>query len=316
MQHRLRHLESLVKGVMTGAPSGTNGSQPLQNTNIKTSISTSQSPEFIANVSETDDTTSSTSESLTNSSANDPIHDGSGVLNSTRDATFIGATHWAAILQDIEDVKEYFEELDEGPNEELLDTFNSIAFNYQHSATKQELVNALPSKPILDGLVTAFFNSNSPLLSLLHKAKFEKEYRNFCLDPMNTPTSYIGLIYAIMASASFAIFGAKVQHPDIRGSPIDMMHSYRGSCVQALILSKYVKPGPHTMETLFLHIEGEFMLSQDGQMVPYLMIGNVVRLALRLGLHRDPSKVGGNFTPFQGEMRRYVVFLILNTSLS
>jgi hypothetical protein len=204
-------------------------------------------------------------------------------------------------------VKEYFEEMEDEPDDEPREkftTFNSIAFNYQHAATKQELVNTLPSKPILDRLVSRYFNCNSPLISLAHKPTFEKEYHTFWLDPMNAPVSYIGLIYAIMAIGSFAILGANEQHPDTRGLPLEMIHTYRGSCVQALILSNYIKPGPYTMETLFLHVEGEFMLSKDGQIVPYLMIGNMVRLSLRLGLHRDPLKLGSNFTPFHGEMRR------------
>lgn len=36
------------------------------------------------------------------------------------------------------------------------------------------------------------------------------------------------------------------------------------------------------------------------------MVGNIVRLSLRMGLHRDITRVGGNVTPFQSEIRRRI----------
>jgi hypothetical protein len=213
----------------------------------------------------------------------------------------------AAILEDIEDVKEYFEEMENVHSEESennFSTMNAITFNYQQTATKLDLVNALPPKHVVDRLIARYFNCHSPLVSILHKAKFEKEYQTFWSDPVKAPVSYIALIFALIAISSFAMMGANEKHPDTRGMPVDMIRSYRGSCIQALILSDYTRPGPYTIETLFLHLEGEFLFSKDGQHVPYLMIGTIVRLALRIGLHRDPSKAGGNFTPFEAEMRR------------
>lgn len=45
-------------------------------------------------------------------------------------------------------------------------------------------------------------------------------------------------------------------------------------------------------------------MSQDDQVHCYLMMGVAVRLALRMGLHRDSSKIGTHFTPFEAECRR------------
>lgn len=45
-------------------------------------------------------------------------------------------------------------------------------------------------------------------------------------------------------------------------------------------------------------------MSRDDQVHSYLLSGVAMRLALRIGLHRDPSKMGTHFTPFEAESRR------------
>jgi hypothetical protein len=110
----------------------------------------------------------------------------------------------------------------------------------------------------------------------------------------------------MMALATFAAIGAGETLQDTRDAPMEIVRSYRNSCMQALIRSHYTKPGPYTIETLIMYMEGEFLIINDDQVHLYLLIGNIVRLSLRMGLHRDATKVGGNITPFQAEMRRRV----------
>lgn len=107
-----------------------------------------------------------------------------------------------------------------------------------------------------------------------------------------------------MVIATFSALGAGEAYVDDRGPPMDMIRSYRQCCVQALVLSHYTRPGPYTLETLMIYMEGEFLLSRSDQVQCFLLVGNSVRLAMRMGLHRDSSKVGGRITPFQAEMRR------------
>ena len=93
-------------------------------------------------------------------------------------------------------------------------------------------------------------------------------------------------------------------HPDTRGAPYEMLQAYNESCVQCLVLSDYTKPTRYTLETMMIYGEAEFLMSQDDQVHSYLMIGVAVRLALRMGLHRDSSKIWTHFTPFEAESRR------------
>lgn len=89
-------------------------------------------------------------------------------------------------------------------------------------------------------------------------------------------------------------------------NPMDMIHFYRRCCAQSLILSNYTQPGQYTIEAMMIYMEGEFVLSTFDQVNCYLIVGVMIRLAMRLGLHRDASKVGGNISACQGELRRRV----------
>lgn len=95
----------------------------------------------------------------------------------------------------------------------------------------------------------------------------------------------------------------------------ELIRTYRTCCAQCLVLSNYTQPGPHTIEAFILYMESEFLLAADNKMHCFLLIGSVIRLAFRMGLHRDPSKTGGSFTPFQAEIRRRVWHVLLQIDL-
>ena len=99
---------------------------------------------------------------------------------------------------------------------------------------------------------------------------------------------------------------AEQASPDASRPLPDMIRAYRSCCAQSLVLSNYTQPGPHTIEAFIIYMEGEFLLSTDDKVHCFLMVGSAVRLAFRMGLHRDPSKMRGAFTPFQAEIRRRV----------
>jgi hypothetical protein len=56
---------------------------------------------------------------------------------------------------------------------------------------------------------------------------------------------------------------------------------------------------------LLLYIRAEWLSSQDAGIEISLVLGIVIRLAMRMGIHRD-SSVHFDITPFQGEMRRRI----------
>jgi len=68
---------------------------------------------------------------------------------------------------------------------------------------------------------------------------------------------------------------------------------------------------PNTIESLILHMEGEYVINKANPVHFYLLVGNAVRLALRMGLHRDPSKLRSNVTVFQAGKSVLLIMLSL-----
>ena len=78
---------------------------------------------------------------------------------------------------------------------------------------------------------------------------------------------------------------------------------YKDRVVQCLIASDYTNPVTYTIETLMLYIEAEWLISEDATIETSMVLGLAIRLAMRMGIHRD-SRAHPGITPFQGEMRR------------
>lgn len=89
---------------------------------------------------------------------------------------------------------------------------------------------------------------------------------------------------------------------------------YRVRAAQCLVLANYTKPGAYTVETILLYSQVEFLLCNDAQVSVWVILGMTVRLAMRMGYHRD-SKHYPNVSPFQGEMRRRTWALLAQIDL-
>ncbi|KAE8551109.1 hypothetical protein EYB25_007343 [Talaromyces marneffei] len=282
MQNRLKHLESLVKGAMASQPPDEH--QPIH------AGATSHPP-------------------LPDNYAGMDI---SGRLVGLNDTTYIGGSHWAAILEDIEEMKGYFSEDIEETSLGVGSTRPDISLllnNTESPTTYKDLLAALPGRSMVNRLVSRYFNSNSPALHIIHKPTFQKHYRKFWDDPHGSPISFLALIYAVMCLGAFVALGADEEHPNSSGTSPEMVQIYRGCCAQCLALSNYAKhSGPYTLETFLLYIEADFVLSKGNQMSCYLIVGVAVRLAFRMGLHRDPNNMteitGMSYTLAKGRLAR------------
>lgn len=89
-------------------------------------------------------------------------------------------------------------------------------------------------------------------------------------------------------------------------SPIpakERIKQWRSCAGWALIWGRFAHPCTETLPAMLYYVETHLMLNRTEQMNCYLLSGVNVRLMLKMGLHRDPSKMT-NVTPFEGEMRR------------
>lgn len=65
---------------------------------------------------------------------------------------------------------------------------------------------------------------------------------------------------------------------------------------------------------MVLYTEGDFLVNRVSQMNCYLLSSTLIRLMLKMGLHRDPSTLP-RITPYEGEMRRRMWNLAIQIDL-
>ncbi|KAI1098953.1 fungal-specific transcription factor domain-containing protein [Jackrogersella minutella] len=235
---------------------------------------------------------------------------GGVVVHGERNISYVGGTHFMAILEDIEDLKSYFDDPNED-EEETHDPYENmgptelIMVSRNVPKNIEDLLAILPEKPIIIRLMNRYFNSNSPSQHIIHVPTFLKEYNDFCENPHGTPLHWIALFYMVLAlGIFFSSFSAPQElESDSPVPAMDRFKQYRGAAGWALIWGKYSQPGPYTLEAFLLYLEGDFVTNRANRMNSYLLSSVLIRLMLKMGLHRDPSKLS-NITPFDGQMRR------------
>lgn len=83
----------------------------------------------------------------------------------------------------------------------------------------------------------------------------------------------------------------------------ERVRRYRACAGWALVTGKYMQPGPWTLGAVVLYLGSHLHLNRATQMSSYVLSGVCIRLMLKMGLHRDPSRLAG-ISAFEGEMRR------------
>lgn len=125
---------------------------------------------------------------------------------------------------------------------------------------------------------------------------------------------WIGLLFAIMCSAMLC---HQLPSEDSGGTfflqptldHTDPIQTYHDKITECLVLANYTKSPPYTIETLCAYLQVEVIRSQNVDIGNWILLGMIVRLALRMGYHRDASHFP-RISPFHAEMRRRVWLMI------
>ncbi|OQE37704.1 hypothetical protein PENCOP_c009G07388 [Penicillium coprophilum] len=226
--------------------------------------------------------------------------DGGNVRFSSSDAQYVGGTHWAAILDGIADLKEQLEGEDLGEMEKPAMLHTLLLYGCK-SASKEDILSALPNRPAVDRYISQYFNRLDLAPSCLHSGQFTREYERFWENPSQTSIMWLGLLFSMICLAVLASGAAdSSSSPGLRNPLVD---TYREKIVQCLILGEYTKTGRYVFETLYHYLTIEYSIRKDADQDIWILSGISVNIALRMGYHRDPSHLPG-ITPFAGEMRR------------
>ncbi|KAI7779250.1 hypothetical protein LA080_001013 [Diaporthe eres] len=256
--------------------------------------------------------------------------------------TYVGATHFMAMLGDIEDLKSYFdhEEVNQEMSGDSPENFTEgdspvmLIGDRTSPRSRQEFLDLLPPKHIADRLVMRYFNAHSAsqrtqdTLRCPHLPSWSQtRYNEFWANP-TSPTiemDFFALLYMVFAlSIFFSNFMAphELASDNVPLTPIQRFRQYRAAAGSALTSSSrdglhgFSPPGPLTCAPLILYVEADFLINRTSQMNCYLLSSVCIRIMLKMGLHRDPTKLPGSpLTPFEAEMGRRMWNLAIQIDL-
>ncbi|EAW20173.1 putative C6 transcription factor [Aspergillus fischeri NRRL 181] len=318
MQNRIDRLESLVLSLMT------NGSQSAGPAAAMAAISGTSSSGGSLNQShdiDLDDETSNAPEE----SDTEQVTKSFGIMKVDNNKSYyISDAHWASLLNDIAEVRNYFHTYKK-QYEEQAEKFkttklpsdvpgSTLLLGAMKPASRAEIMSSFPSRYTTDMLIARYFNSYDPATHILHGPTFQAQYNKHWEDPSQTCIVWVGMLFAMMRLAMLSYNHEGDEPPEFRGKSLDMAGTFRNLVAQCLTLADYTKPYPYLIETFIFHLHGDFRQTKEADISVWVLVGVVARLAMRMGYHRD-SKVFPNITPFQGEMRRRVWTFVRQSDL-
>ncbi|KAK0720079.1 fungal-specific transcription factor domain-containing protein [Lasiosphaeris hirsuta] len=307
MTARLKRLESMVRDMMDGGGTDADGVLTLMRQRQRLLDQQKRQQNGLAQGSGTSSVEEGQDEECDSQEA---VHAQVILGKGTTTTTYVGATHFMAMLDDIEDLKSYFEDnSDEGNNnstDTTIETHNSeMIILSGGSMTRQDILDALPPRQIADIIVHRYFSANSPTEHLVHRPTFVKEYHEFWQDPHKAPMDWIALLMSIISmGAFFSTYVAPTEMDSPGGTPpMERFRRFHAATASALVAAKYTSPTCVIIQALLMHLGTEFISNRSSQTNCYLLSSTAMRLMLKMGFHRDASKLP-NLSPFHGEMRR------------
>ncbi|RYP92819.1 hypothetical protein DL770_001099 [Monosporascus sp. CRB-9-2] len=237
--------------------------------------------------------------------------------------SYVSSAHWAAVLDSIAELRQHFAEEDEA-YARIPDPIQSQAslarpqlfYISSTHISHAEVLHAIPPRPVVDRLVSRYFNVVDLATGIVHSGKFLREYEGFWNRPQETPIVWVGLLLAIICVSTQLQETTLVPHSTSTssGTPSQptqdpqrqaMVDTLRKKIAQCLVLGHYAKGGPHVLETLILYLLFEILLSKGVETGIWVLAGNIAQIAIHMGYHRD-AKHFPDISPFAGEMRRRV----------
>ena len=96
--------------------------------------------------------------------------------------------------------------------------------------------------------------------------------------------------------------------------PQEYVTLFRNCSAQCLMLGNYAKPTAYTVDALLLYFYCELLRFRGTNFGLDIVLATIIRVAMRMGYHRDPSHYP-NISIFAGEMRRRVWALLIQLDI-
>ncbi|KAH7121292.1 fungal-specific transcription factor domain-containing protein [Dendryphion nanum] len=183
--------------------------------------------------------------------------------------------------------------------------------------TNAEIFSALPEKAVVDAAVNIYFQTFETTYRILHEPSFWNEYHVFWenRNSEETPTSFATILVLIVASTKCLTMDRETLF--VGDSSVD-----REIAAELIDISDawLLRHSRKKLTLAFFQMQCLSLLAKRVNSIrvkqDWVNSGDVIRLAIASGLHRNPSLLGwGKITAFEMEMRRRLWATIMELEL-
>lgn len=226
---------------------------------------------------------------------------------------YVGQEHWHTLLADVAEVKNFYASHKKDLENSYRRVMSSKPVTARNSpifllsaptASEVELRAELPAKTAITTLVSRYFNSLDTAASIIHGPTFQQQLRAHWQDPSKSSIMWIGLLYSMLCLAMLSYHKVGDEPLEWRERSLDLAAEYRLRTVQCLVEADYTKPVEYTVETMILYLFGEYSSRWDADLGLWLITSIIVRIAFRMGYHRD-AEWFPSISPFSGVRIRH-----------
>lgn len=208
----------------------------------------------------------------------------------------------------------------------------ALLFGSSRTASRSEIVSQLPSRYFCDLMVDRYFSTLDPALCMSigcsgHRQRLNSfrhspsanvqragkldlcqwvlvgsllthnQYEAYWADPSQTSIVWIALLFGVLRVAMNDWIREGDEPIEYSGKCHDMGITFRARLTDCLLLADYTRPHEHLIEVLILHLYCEYIVCRDAKSTTWVLVGMIVRLAMRMGYHQD-TQPSLPMTPF------------------
>ncbi|KFY36210.1 hypothetical protein V494_05224 [Pseudogymnoascus sp. VKM F-4513 (FW-928)] len=237
---------------------------------------------------------------------------GEGHLHQDASETrYTGSTHWSTILDGIQELKTTMHTIPSSyaDNEDPVDfgiPEDQIIFGSPRDYSMQQILSeCLPPKVETDRYLSGFFKAKMLVATyIIHIPQFQRQYELFWEDPLSASPLWVSMMFSLFC-ISARVNEVSLSAPSGLEGKSTARTTFLRAAGKCLVLGEFSRPQRHAIEALTVYAHCKYMLSPDPSRELCIIFGVLSRLAYMMGYHRDPDNFG-NFTAFEGEMRRRV----------
>ena len=176
---------------------------------------------------------------------------------------------------------------------------------------QKRMSDILPKKPVCDRLLEAYIGISEPFYRVIHVPTFLREYDRYWEGKGCYPAFLPLLLCMLSVGARFEADSRGMGHDRSNGVHVPTACALVRSWLNGLREQQVMDISTLQTEVLLLHARKNMGPRQQDT---WAQMGCVVRIAMAMGLHRDPSEFP-QITPFHAENRRRLWYTIMDVDL-